>query len=98
MAAPLAQWVPRLIGLLQAGSWPVHTPFCTSARTVQPTEQWVQTFLRMVTGIPGFGPAIASALRTEPIEAPTPASAAAVRPERLRKARRSRAWRSEAAA
>ena len=44
IAAPLAQCVPRLIGLSQAGSWPTQTPFCTSAMTVQPTEQWVQMF------------------------------------------------------
>src|SRR3954469_24673824 len=41
--APLAQCEPRLSGLSQAGSWPTHTPFCTSAITVQPTEQCVQT-------------------------------------------------------
>jgi hypothetical protein len=46
----LAQWVPRLIGLSQVGSCPTQTPFCTSAVTVQPTEQWVQMFLRISIG------------------------------------------------
>src|SRR4029077_7901111 len=65
-AAPLAQCEPRLIGLSQLGSWPIHTPFCTSAVTVQPTEQWVQMFLRVSTGAPGLGGGPASALRTPP--------------------------------
>ena len=43
--APLAQWVPWLMGDSQAGSCPTQTSSCTSAMTVQPTEQWVQTFL-----------------------------------------------------
>jgi hypothetical protein len=86
----LAQWVPRLIGLSQPGSWPVQTPFCTSAITVQPTEQWVQMFFLISVAAPGFGPGIASALRTEPspIE-PTAARPPTVRPERRRKVRRS---------
>ena len=46
--APLAQCEPRLIGLSQLGSWPTQTPFATSAVTVQPTAQCVQTLLRMV--------------------------------------------------
>jgi hypothetical protein len=47
-----------LIGLSQAGSWPTHTPFCTSAMTEQPTEQWVQMFFTRVTGTPAcIGPA-----------------------------------------
>src|SRR6201988_3099510 len=62
--APLAQCEPRLIGLSQLGSWPIHTPFATSAVTVQPTEQWVQMFLRMVTCAPAGGGGPASALRT----------------------------------
>src|SRR5260370_29463187 len=53
--APLEQCDPRLIGLSQLGSWPSQTPFCTSAVTVQPTEQCVQMLLRVSTGIPGFG-------------------------------------------
>src|SRR6186997_637329 len=59
--APLAQCEPRLIGESQLGSWPTHTPFETSAMTVQPTEQWVHMFLRSVTAAPlaGGGPASA---------------------------------------
>ena len=53
--APLAQCEPRLIGISQLGSWPIHTPFATSAVTVQPTEQCVQTLLRMVTAAPVSG-------------------------------------------
>src|SRR4029450_696453 len=64
-AAPLAQWEPRLIGASQAGSWPIHTPLATSAATVQPTEQNVQMFLRMVTWARAGG-AAACALRTLP--------------------------------
>src|SRR3954451_22381643 len=62
--APLAQCEPRLIGLSQLGSWPIQTPFDTSAVTVQPTAQCVQTFLRISTCAPfdGGGPALA--LRT----------------------------------
>src|SRR3546814_18735092 len=54
-AAPLTQCEPRLIGLSQEGSWPVHTPFWTSAVTVQPTAQWVQPFFRLSIGVPGWG-------------------------------------------
>src|SRR5215475_11187236 len=88
--APLAQCEPRLIGLSQAGSCPTQTPFCTSAITVQPTEQCVQMFFLISVGAPTFsGPACA--LRTEPsginpIAAPAPAA----RPERRRNVRRSR--------
>ena len=32
------------MGESQPGSWPIQTPFATSAITVQPTEQCVQTF------------------------------------------------------
>jgi hypothetical protein len=35
----LAQCDPRLIGLSQPGSWPTHTPFDTSAISVQPERQ-----------------------------------------------------------
>jgi hypothetical protein len=47
------------MGLSQLGSCPIHTPFATSAVTVQPTEQWVQTLFRMTTSLPagGGGPA-----------------------------------------
>src|SRR6202521_6463035 len=62
--APLAQCEPRLLGLSHPGSWPIQTPFETSAITVQPTEQCVQTFLRVVTVAPGAGGGPASALRT----------------------------------
>src|SRR6201989_233619 len=88
--APLAQCDPRLIGLSHAGSWPTQTPFCTSAITVQPTEQCVQMFFLTSVGAPTiFGPACA--LRTEPsginpIAAPAPAA----RPELRRNVRRSR--------
>src|SRR5258705_13826204 len=64
--APLAQCEPRLIGESQLGSWPIHTPFSTSAVTVHPTEQCVQTLLRTVAPAVS-GPAIAAfALRTPP--------------------------------
>src|SRR5918997_1767509 len=91
MAAPLAQWVPRLMGLSQLGSWPTQTPFCTSAVTVQPTEQWVQMFLRISTGADGDAGPAAAALRTDPNGiAPTAASPPTARPDCLRKVRRSR--------
>ena len=48
-AAPLAQCAPRLNGLSQPGSCPVQTPLLTSATTVQPTEQCVQTDLMVST-------------------------------------------------
>src|SRR6266403_4306435 len=88
--APLAQCEPRLIGLSQAGSCPTQTPFCTSAITVQPTEQWVQTFFLISVGAPTiFGPACA--LRTEPSGIkPSAAPAPAARPDRRRNVRRSR--------
>src|SRR5690348_17078322 len=77
--APLAQWDPRLIGLSQLGSWPVQTPFTTSAVTVQPTEQCVQMLLRTATCAPAAGGGPASALRTlvsgkEPSAARLPAA------------------------
>src|SRR5882724_5026247 len=89
-AAPLAQCEPRLIGESQAGSWPTQTPFCTSAITVQPTEQCVQMFFLISVGAPTIlGPA--SAFRTEPSGIkPSAAPAPAARPERRRKVRRSR--------
>src|SRR4051812_9617971 len=87
--APLAQCDPRLSGLSHAGSWPTQTPFCTSAITVQPTEQCVQTFFLISVGAPTiFGPA--SALRTAPSGIrPSAAPAPTARPERRRKVRRS---------
>src|SRR5437763_1764445 len=91
-AAPLAQCEPRLIGESQPGSWPIHTPLATSATTVQPTEQWVQMFLRMVTAVPGAAGGPACALRTLPSgNAPSVARLPATKPERRRKLRRSRA-------
>src|ERR1700704_2191702 len=88
--APLAQCDPRLIGLSQAGSWPTQTPFCTSAMTVQPTEQCVQMFFLISVGAPTIlGPACA--LRTEPSGiSPIAAPAPAARPDRRRNVRRSR--------
>src|SRR6195952_3564101 len=85
IAAPLAQWVPRLIGLAQEGSWPTQTPLTTSAVTVQPTEQGVQFFFLIVTSGPLTAEPAASALRTEPswIE-PAAARPPAMRPERRR--------------
>src|SRR5262249_30003947 len=100
--APLQQCDPRLIGLSKLGSCPIHTPFETSAVTVQPTEQWVQMLLRIVTCAPGAGGGPASALRTLASgSAPSAASEPAARPERRRKLGRSRptsAWPLSAAA
>src|SRR5437588_1400646 len=101
-AAPLAQCEPRLSGESQLGSWPIHTPFATSAVTVQPTEQWVQMFLRMVTCAPagGGGPALALRMLVSG-SAPSVARLPATRPERRRKLRRSRPppdWPCSAAA
>src|SRR6185369_15940037 len=89
--APLAQCEPRLIGLSQLGSCPIHTPLETSAVTVQPTAQCVQMFLWMVTAAPGAGGGPAFALRTLASgNAPSVARPPAARPERRRKERRSR--------
>src|SRR5579872_2495852 len=89
-AAPLAQNEPRLIGLSQAGSWPIQTSLATSAKTVQPTEQCVQMLLRVVTAAPAGGGAPAAALRTEPSESAPSVASPPVRPERRRNVRRSR--------
>src|SRR6185312_2727290 len=62
--APLAQCEPRLIGLSQLGSCPIHTPLETSAVTVLPTAQCVQMFLWMVTAAPAAGGGPAFTLRT----------------------------------
>src|SRR5437763_15979678 len=64
--APLAQCEPRLIGESQLGSCPIQTPFSTSAVTVHPTEQCVQTLLRTVAPEVSGPAAAASALRTPP--------------------------------
>src|ERR1700741_2693636 len=79
--APLAQCEPRLIGLSQLGSWPIQTPFATSAVTVQPTAQWVQTLLRTVTWAPAGGGGPASALRTAPSESAPSVARPPARPE-----------------
>src|ERR1700723_3688972 len=59
--------------------------------TEQPTEQWVQKFLRRVTGTPGAAGSPAAALRTVvvPGKRPSPASPPATNPERRRNERRS---------
>src|SRR6185437_15140480 len=86
--APLAQCEPRLSGLSQLVSCPIHTPFETSAVTVQPTAQCVQIFLRISTVAPCAGGGPASALRTLASgSAPSAASPPATRPERRKKAR-----------
>src|ERR1700716_3169384 len=88
--APLAQCEPRLIGLSHAGSCPTHTPFWTSAITVQPTEQCVQMFFLISVGAPTiFGPACA--LRTDPSGIkPSAAPAPTAKPDRCKNVRRSR--------
>src|SRR5690348_14948771 len=89
--APLAQCEPRLIGLSQLGSWPIQTPLATSAVTVQPTEQWVQTLLRIVTCAPAAGGGPAFALRTvESGNAPIAARPPAAMPDFRKKSRRSK--------
>src|SRR6516225_4015939 len=89
-AAPLAQCEPRLMGESQLGSCPIQTPLATSAVTVQPTEQWVQMFLRMAISAPAGGGGPACALRTDP-GASTPSAA---RPPPRRPDRRSNVRRS----
>src|SRR3954449_11117178 len=90
IAAPLAQCVPRLIGLSQDGSWPTQTPFTTSAVTVQPTEQCVQMFFLITTSAPETAVPAAFAFFTEPSwSEATPARPPAARPERRRNVRRS---------
>src|ERR1700680_4959367 len=87
-AAPLAQCDPRLIGLSQLGSWPIHTPLATSAVTVQPTAQWVQMLLRIVAFAPAARGGPALAWRTLPSgNVPTVARPPATSPERRRKPR-----------
>ena len=87
----MAQWAPRLIGLSKPGSCPIQTPFCTSATTVQPTEQWVQIDLTCLTGAPATAAAVAaSAFFTMPNGiAEASAAPPAAMPEVRRKARRS---------
>jgi len=89
--APFAQCEPRFIGLSQLGSWPIHTPLETSAVTVQPTAQWVQIFLRIVTCAPGVGGGPAFAVRRLPTgSVPREMRAPPTRPDRRRNVRRSR--------
>src|SRR6056297_2160103 len=85
--APLAQCAPRLNGLSHPGSCPVQTPSCTSATTVQPTEQCVQTDL-MVSTAP-FAAVAALALVTVPPVAPIAAKPPMARPLPRKNARRS---------
>src|SRR5262245_24153914 len=88
--APLAQCDPRLIGESNTGSWRTQTPFCTTASTAQPTEQWVQT-VRLTSILPSA--TFFSCASALPImlngswlaKAPAPTTT----PERLRNARRS---------
>src|SRR5690242_43376 len=86
--APFAQCDPRLIGESQLGSWPTHTPFATSAVTVQPTEQCVHTLLRMVAPAT-LGPAASAFCTVAKGMAPMVARPVATRPDLRRKLRRS---------
>ena len=86
-AAPLAQWAPRLNGLSQPGSWPTQTPSETSATTVQPTEQWVQTDFFSSTA-PAAAVAAVAWLTVPPVAA-TAARPPMARPDPRRNARRS---------
>src|SRR5438876_182889 len=88
--APLAQWAPKLNGLSKPGSWRVHTPFCTVAMTVQPTEQWVHTVLTDLVSPAGAAGAASALLVMPPFVANTAPSPPAATPERRRKLRRSR--------
>src|SRR5512143_3465001 len=87
--APLAQCEPRLMGESQLGSWPTQTPFETSAVTVQPTAQCVQTLLRMVAPAT-LGPAASAFCTVASGNAPMVARPPATRPDLRRKLRRSR--------
>ena len=80
-----------LNGLSQPGSWPTQTPFLTSAMTVQPTEQCVQTDLTRVAPALSGPTAAASALRTAPGSMLAAATPPATRPDRARNLRRSTA-------
>src|SRR5260370_36920060 len=90
-AAPLAQCEPRLIGVSQLGSWPIQTPLATSAVTVQPTAQWVQTLFFVASCAPGVGGGPAFALGT-PLsgKAPRAARLPGATPDRRQKPRRAR--------
>src|SRR4051794_39515505 len=98
MAAPLAQWVPRLIGLSHEGSWPTQTPFTTSAVTVQPTEQCVQIFFLITTSAPDTAVPVAFAFFTEPgCSEPIAASPPVAGPGRRRKGGRAAASQTRGA-
>ncbi len=86
-AAPFAQCAPRLNGLSQPGSWPVQTPLLTSAMTVQPTEQCVQTDLIVSTA--PFTADAAEAWVTEPPVAEIAARPPIAKPLPRKNARRS---------
>src|SRR6478609_3390197 len=86
--APFAQCEPRLMGDSQLGSCPTQTPFETSAVTVQPTEQCVQTLLRIVAP-PTFGPAASAFCTVASGRAPMVARPLATSPDLRRKLRRS---------
>ena len=97
--APFAQCEPRFSGESKSGSWPVHTPFWTSAITPQPTEQWVQMLRRISVAMPARGPWPAAALALRIIVGGSIVATAAppmVRPERRRKVRRPIASRGAA--
>src|SRR5690349_20893735 len=86
--APLAQCAPRLIGESNTGSCRIHTPFCTTASTEQPTDQRVQT-VRLVSVLPAAS-SLASARSTIlKGSCDTTAPAPSVIPERCRNVRRS---------
>src|SRR5690606_40127088 len=83
--APLAQWAPRLNGLSKPGSWPTQMPLLTSAITVQPTEQWVQTdFLISIPAVAAWASAFFTIAPLKLVAAARPPT---VRPERRRKVR-----------
>ena len=87
--APFAQCAPRLNGESKSGSWPVQTPFCTSATMPQPTEQCVQTLFLIVTSPVAAEPAAWAFLILPGARTDAAAPAPTARPERLRNARRS---------
>ena len=88
--APFAQCAPRLSGESKSGSCPVHTPFCTSAMTPQPTEQCVHTERLRVTSPSAASPDAASARRIMRIDnVVATAAPPAAMPVPRRKVRRS---------
>ena len=87
--APLAQCAPRFNGLSKPGSWPIQTPFWTSAMTEQPTEQCVQTDLTVSILPVAAGVAALAFVTTPPAKVDAAAMPPAARPDRRRNARRS---------